>query len=165
VLPGEKPQDQATAAPGAAPQSDGPTPPPEDEPSGAKKGRFWTWIAAGTAAALGVAAVAVGLSAKSKYDELDDRCGEGQVGFCSDDDVSSVETRAVVTDVLWPMALAAGITAGVLFFIEAPPKTHTMEETDDLLDDEELEDDLVKSWRVTPVAGSGVYGLGAELTY
>lgn len=126
--------------------------------------RIWTWVAAGTAAALGISALVVGLSAKSKFDELEDRCGPDQLGVCQQDEVDSVKGRAIATDVLWGTALAAGVAAGVLYFLEKPKSAAEKEKN--LLDDEEVEDDsIVRRLRLTPVAGGGSYGLGAQLNY
>lgn len=138
-------------------------PPPKKEPKVArkKKGRFWTWVVLGGAAALAVSALVVGLSAQSKFDELNDGCKPN----CSSSDVDSVRTRAVATDILWGTALAAGITAGVLYFLEGRGSRSGSRKRDDLKDVEEENDDLVKSFRVSPLVGAGTYGLGAEIRY
>lgn len=188
-VPGEAP------APAPPPP---PPPPPEPAPSAAadaaqeqtlrqddkglldeapRRRRLWTWVAAGTAAALGVSALVVGLSAQSKFNELEDRCGADTGGLCSGSDVDSVKTRALVTDVLWGSALAAGITAGVLFFVEGRGKAERegatpgggggggAEEPRDEDADREVDDDFVRSIEVTPVIGAGRYGLGAALRF
>lgn len=140
--------------------------PLKDPSEGApQKRRLWTWVAAGTAAALGVSALVVGLSAKSKFDELDDRCGEGQSGVCGQGDVDSVKARAIATDVLWGAGLAAAATAVVLYFVEQPHGANAPERDDNLLEEEVEDDSLVKNLQVAPVAGSGVYGLAAQLSY
>lgn len=138
-------------------------PPPKKEPKVArkKKGRFWTWVVLGGAAALAVSALVVGLSAQSKFDELNDGCKPN----CASSDVDSVRTRAVATDILWGTALAAGITAGVLYFLEGRGSSSGSRKRDDLKDVEEENDDLVKSFRVSPLVGAGTYGLGAEIRY
>jgi hypothetical protein len=84
-------------------------------------GRTWTWIAGGSAVALAGAAAVVGLSMQSKFDSLNQSCGsasgESYQG-CSDSDIQSVATRRNVANVLWGLAGAAAVTAGVLFFVE-----------------------------------------------
>jgi tetratricopeptide (TPR) repeat protein len=132
-----------------------------------RRKRFWTWVALGSAGALAVSAIVVGLSAQSKYDELKDDCAP----YCANSEVDSVRARAVATDVLIGTAIAAGVTAGVLFFLEgrgasessspSPSKQPDIKE-DDLGEDN---DDLVKSFRITPVVGAKTYGIGAEIRY
>lgn len=130
-----------------------------DDDSG-HKGRFWTWIAAGSAGALALGALVVGLNAQSKFDELETTCKPA----CADSDVSAVKTRAVVADVLWGFAGAALVTAAVLFFVEGSsgvtPKGNEKKK-DPLLDD----DDLVKSIRFAPMFGRGGFGVGATIRY
>jgi tetratricopeptide (TPR) repeat protein len=129
-----------------------------------KRGRFWTWVALGAAGALAVSALVVGLSAQSKFDEVND---SGCKPNCSDDDVDSIRARAIATDVLWGTALAAGITAGVLFFLEGRGggSSESKKKDDDLKDLEEESDELVKSFKVTPLVGAGTYGLGADIRF
>lgn len=140
----------------------------KEQPVEAKpRKRFWTWVLAGSAAALGVSALVVGISAQSKYSELEDSCGA--TGSCSDSDVDSVRSRAIATDVLWGTALAAGIAAGVLYFLEGRGESRgggSVPEPDEPEDDEEEEeDDLVKRFRIAPMLGGGTVGLGAEIRY
>lgn len=165
VLPGEKPP-PAIAAVGVAGAGTEGTTPPADQTE--EKGRLWTWVAAGTAAALGISALVVGLSAQSKYDELSDRCGPDAAGLCPQGDVDSVNTRAIVTDVLWGTALAAGITAVVLFFVEGGggSKERPAGDIDEQIEEEEEEEDeLVHDIQLAPVAGAGTVGLGALLRF
>jgi len=161
LLPGETPPAVAALPPPTVAKDPDPNPykVPTDEPQVKKRGRFWTWIVLGGAGALAVSALVVGLSAQSKFDELKDSCGSN----CSDDDVSSVRTRAVATDILWGTALAAGITAGVLFFVEG--RGGGTEKRDELKDIEEESDELVKSFKITPLVGAGTYGLGADIRF
>ena len=162
LLPGETPPAVAALPPLKVAKDPAPNNPykvPTDEPQVKKRGRFWTWIVLGGAGALAVSALVVGLSAQSKFDELKDSCGSN----CSDDDVSSVRTRAVATDILWGTALAAGITAGVLFFVEG--RGGGTEKRDELKDIEEESDELVKSFKITPLVGAGTYGLGADIRF
>lgn len=194
-LPGEEP------APVAPPP---PPPPPAPDPAAAgaaesgqapatpndatglldeapRRRRVWTWVAAGTAAALGVSALVLGLSAQSKYSELEDRCGPDTGGLCAQGDVDSVRTRAVVTDVLWGSALAAGITSAVLFFVEGRGRSErgaanpdqgggdrpggaAPEPRDDGAD-RDVDDDFVRSIDLTPVLGAGRYGFGAVVRF
>jgi len=162
VLPGEE-----VAKPKAVPEK-GETPvpaePEEDEETG-RRGRFYTWIAAGAAGALALSALVVGLNAQSKYDELKGTCGATKT--CDPDEADSVKTRAVVADVLWGTAAAAAITAGVLFFLEG--RSSAKEEKRDPMegDDEEDEEepDLSQRIRISPLVGGGTYGIGAKLDF
>jgi tetratricopeptide (TPR) repeat protein len=99
----------------ATPPSVAAGPPTESKPGG----RFYTWIAAGTAGALGAAGLTVGLLARSKYNDLRDGCGQTAEG-CSDGDIDGVRGRALWTNVLLGASAAALATAGVLWFVETP---------------------------------------------
>ena len=78
-----------------------------------------TWIAAGSAAAFGLAAAVMGISASTAFDSLDQTCG--QVGGCPDEEVKTVETRAMVTDILLGLTAASAISAIILYFVEREP--------------------------------------------
>ena len=83
-------------------------------------GRKWTWIAAGSAVAFGAGAITAGLVMQSKYDSLNRSCGSAsptQLG-CSEADIGGVATRRNVANVMWALAGASAVTAGVLFFVE-----------------------------------------------
>ena len=104
-------------APSAAPPSVSATAPPPSPPDSA--GRFYTWIAAGTAVALGAAGLTFGLLARSRYDDLHDGCGATTEG-CAAKDVDGVRGRALAANVLLGASAAALATAGVLWFLETP---------------------------------------------
>jgi tetratricopeptide (TPR) repeat protein len=128
------------------------------------KGRFWTWIAAGSAGALAVGALVVGLNAQSKYDDLETRCAPN----CAASEVDSVRTRATVADVLWGLTAAAAVTAGVLFFLEQPrERGERPAEPAEPAEEEERDDEeeIARRIRFAPIFGSGGFGLGAELRY
>ena len=126
----------------------------EDETE--KPKRFYTWIAAGSAAALALSGLVVGLNAQSKYDELMDRCA-GVGNGCTESEVDSVKTRAMVADVLFGVAGAAAITAGVLYFLEG--------RSSDGEQAEQKSTSLRKRIRVSPVAGQGTYGLSGTIKF
>jgi hypothetical protein len=163
VLPSEA---AATAKTVKTPAGAGDIPPTTPEPvdeGGGRSYRLYTWIAAGAAGALALSALIVGLNAQSKFDELSDTCKPA----CSDSDVDSVKTRALITDVLWGTAAAAAATAVVLYFVEgrtlrsepeSPGKKYYEEE-------EEEEEDFVHRLQISPVMGQGTYGLGARLSF
>ena len=131
----------------------------EEEGSGEeeeKPKRFYTWIAAGSAAALALSGLVVGLNAQSKYDELMDRCS-GVGNGCTDSEVDSVKTRALVADLLFGVAGAAAITAGVLYFLEGRSSSEEKAQ--------ENSASLRRRIRVSPVAGQGTYGLSADIKF
>ena len=90
-------------------------------------GRKWTWVAAGSAVVFSAGAIAAGVLMQSKYDSLNSSCGSAspnQLG-CSGSDVSGVTTRRNVANVMWALAGASAVTAGILFFVEGHPVTVT----------------------------------------
>jgi len=162
ALPTDKPVETDK---GTEDNTGGTSTPPEtdDEEGGGRKGRFYTWIAAGAAGALALSALIVGLNAQSKYDELDGECAPK----CDPADVDSVKTRAVVTDVLWGTAAAAAVAAGVLWWLEGRNLPDDEEERRGPVEgeDEDSDDDLVKRFRIAPIIGGGTYGLGADIRF
>jgi len=153
VLPGEK-----VEKPEPKPDEGGataPTPPPEDKP--ARKGRLWTWITLGAAGALALSALVVGLNAQSRFDELSDSCKPS----CATSDVDSVKTRAIAADVLWGTAAAAAVTATILFFVEGR-STRTEKEPGEGGEEETVSK---RRFRLTPVVGTGRYGLNAGFQF
>jgi hypothetical protein len=153
VLPGEvveKPPEQ--------PKPEAPTPPPPPEQPH-KTRRLWTWVAAGTAGALAITALVLGLNAQSKYDELKDQCQD----HCFDrqSDIDSVRSRAIATDVLWGVAAAAAVTSVVLFFVEGRQiKKETKEPGGS--DEEET---TTRRFQLNPIMRSGRYGLNAGFRF
>jgi hypothetical protein len=134
-----------------------------------RRKRFWTWIAAGGAGVLAVSAVIMGLAAQSKYDDLDSSCGKTR--SCTDDQVDSVKTRAIATDILMASAIAAGVTATVLYFLEGKgASAGSMDDEGEkgLGDDEEEDGDLVrvlKGVKMAPLVGGGTVGAGAVFRF
>jgi hypothetical protein len=84
-------------------------------------GRKWTWVAAGTTVAFVGAAAIAGSMMQSKYDDLRNSCGTAAGANwtgCSSSQVSSLDTRKNIANVLWGLSAAATVTTGVLFFVE-----------------------------------------------
>jgi hypothetical protein len=157
------PSEQKPVAPVTAAEDEeegGAIPPAEEEEEEetGKSKRFYTWIAAGAAGALALSALVVGLNAQSKYDELSDTCKPN----CPQSDVDSVETRALVTDILWGTAAAAAVTAGVLYFLEG--RKLKGEERSTPVEGED-EEEVMNRVRVTPVVGGGTFGVGANVRF
>ena len=86
-------------------------------------GHKWTWVAAGATVLLTGTAAIVGLSVNSRFDKLKNSCGSGSTmkSGCSDSDISLLRTRKTTANVLWGLAGAAAVTAGVLFYVEGRP--------------------------------------------
>lgn len=104
-----------------------PAPPPAPARAGtsapvttrdAAGGRLWTWIVGGGAIALGGASAVLWISAKDEFDELDAECND--MGGClrAETDVSTLETLETAHQVTLGLAIAAGIGAVALFFVE-----------------------------------------------
>ena len=96
--------------------------------SGLWMGRTWTWVAAGSAALFTVGAGIAGLAMQSKYDSLNKSCGSGSPPGgtgCKESDISAVTTRRNAANLMWALAGASAVTAGILFFVEGHPVTVT----------------------------------------
>jgi tetratricopeptide (TPR) repeat protein len=95
--------------------------------SGWWMGRTWTWVAVGSAALFSAGAGAAGLAMQSKYDSLNKACGSATSARpgCSESDINAVATRRNAANVMWALAGASAVTAGILFFVEGHPVTVT----------------------------------------
>ena len=96
---------------------------PVERSGGWLLGRRWTWVAGGAAVLFAGTAGIVGGMAQSRFSDLKKSCGKDNPSRpgCSEGDISSLQTRMTTANVLWGMAGAAAVTAGVLFFIEGRP--------------------------------------------
>jgi len=101
--------------------------PPAPEARGGWLGRKWAWVAAGGTVAFAAGAVAVGLATQSRFDSLKKSCGNTSPEHlgCGQNDIDGVITLRNTTNVLWGLAGAAGLTAGILFFVEDRPVSVT----------------------------------------
>ena len=83
-------------------------------------GRKWTWVAAGSAVVLAGSVAVVGGLAQSRFNDLKKSCGSASPdrAGCIESDINSLQTRMTTANVLWGLAGAAAVTAGVLFFVE-----------------------------------------------
>lgn len=149
------PSPSVAAAPLPAPVT--PAPPASAPPK--NEDRFYTWIFTGAAAALGVGALVMGITTKNKYDSLEDECKPN----CKDSEVNSLKTRALVTDILAGGAVAAGITALVLYFVEGGSETSPNSGSNTA--PVGGSDDFSRRINFTPVVGAGTYGLQAGLRF
>jgi tetratricopeptide (TPR) repeat protein len=87
-------------------------------------GRTWTWVAAGTAVAAAGGAIVAGTMMKSKFNELDKKCGasSGQdFSGCGASDIRALDARKNTANVLWGVSVAALVTAGILYYFEGRP--------------------------------------------
>jgi hypothetical protein len=84
-------------------------------------------VAVGSAALFSAGAGTAGLAMQSKYDNLNKSCGSAspnQLG-CGESDLGAVSARRNAANVLWALAGASAVTAGILFFVEGHPVTVT----------------------------------------
>lgn len=87
-------------------------------------GRTWTWVAAGTAVAAAGGAIVAGTMMRSKFSELDRKCGAsaGQdYTGCSASDIHALDARKNTANILWGVSAAALVTAGFLYYFEGRP--------------------------------------------
>lgn len=86
-------------------------------PSVKKRGRLWTWVAAGSAVALAGVGIGFGLWAQSGYDEYVEVASTGTRARY-DTLKDAVPMRATVSTIGFATAGALAVTAAVLFFLE-----------------------------------------------
>jgi hypothetical protein len=101
----------ATATPAALDTSAAPAP-----PASGSSLRYLRWIGVGVTVALAGGAIATGLSASSKYDDLKGSCGATSAG-CSDSDIDGIKSRALLTNVLWGAAGVSAVATGLAFYL------------------------------------------------
>ena len=116
-----KQRQKKVAAP--KPQPAPPAPPPEKP-----RARVATWVVGGLGVGLLLGAVASGTVAYVRYNNLQNDCGGGfACPNVADLDArkSAGHTAALATDILWPIGVAAAVTAVVLYFYEVKkPASH-----------------------------------------
>jgi hypothetical protein len=88
-------------------------------------GRRWTWVAAGSAVVLAGGAAFAGWQMQKKFDELDHQCGSASLAKQGCTDLSAVDLRKNVANVLWGLTAAAAVTTGILYFVEGHAVTVT----------------------------------------
>lgn len=114
AVPAPSPAPTSAGASGEAPAlASAPAVPPP--PSGSSL-RYLRWIGAGVTVALVGGAIASGLSASSRFDELERTCGTTAAG-CSTGDIDGLKSRALLTNILWGAAGVAAIGTGVAFYL------------------------------------------------
>jgi hypothetical protein len=107
---------QTTANPAVVERRPSPAP---TSPNGVlSRQRWYFWAAAGGAAAFAAGAIAAGLSAGSRFNTLQGSCGQTTAG-CTDDQINSVTSRETLANVLWALAGASAVGAGVAFYIDS----------------------------------------------
>jgi hypothetical protein len=95
--------------------------PPSPDSQGGWLGRKWTWVAVGSSLVLTAGAATAGLAMQARFAELDGRCGSSagtHYTGCSSGDLDALNLRRNAANVLWGLAAASGVTAGILFFVE-----------------------------------------------
>jgi hypothetical protein len=90
-------------------------------------GRKWTWVAASSAVVLAAGAAIAGAAMQSKFDSLNSSCGttSARQQGCTQSDLNTLDTRKNAANIMWGLAGAAVVTAGVLFYVEGRPVTVT----------------------------------------
>ena len=78
---------------------------------------WYFWTAAAATVLFTGGAIAAGLSADGRYSDLENGCGM-TADHCSDSQINAVRSRATLANVLWILAGASAVTAGVTFFID-----------------------------------------------
>jgi tetratricopeptide (TPR) repeat protein len=98
-----------------APGTDVTVAPQPGQPSGSSL-RYLRWVGVGVTLALAGGAIATGLSASSKFDDLKGSCGSTSAG-CARSDIDGVKSRALVTNLLWGATGVAAIATGLAFYL------------------------------------------------
>jgi Tetratricopeptide repeat len=88
----------------------------EAQPSSSWK-KWAPWVGVGITAALGVASIIEGLSARSSFSDLQAGCG--QTKTCTDSQVDGVRSKATVTNVLLGLTAASAVATGVVFYFSS----------------------------------------------
>ncbi len=82
-------------------------------------GRKWyVWTAAGGTVAFAAGAIVAGLSANSRFNDLQSSCGQTAAG-CSESQIDTVKSRAMLTNVLWVLAGASAVATGVSLYVDS----------------------------------------------
>jgi hypothetical protein len=84
-------------------------------------GRLWTWIAGGTAIALGATSIGLWLASDAEYDEQYENCHPdgASESICAEEAVDSIwEDLQTASYVTGGFAIGAGVAAVALFFLE-----------------------------------------------
>jgi Tetratricopeptide repeat len=88
----------------------------EAQPSSSWK-KWAPWVGVGITAALGVASIIEGLSARTSFSDLQAGCG--QTKTCTDSQVDGVRSKATVTNVLLGLTAASAVATGVVFYFSS----------------------------------------------
>jgi hypothetical protein len=88
----------------------------EAQPSSSWK-KWAPWLGVGITAALGVASIIEGLSARTSFSNLQAGCG--QTKTCTDSQVDGVRAKATVTNVLLGLTAASAVATGVVFYFSS----------------------------------------------
>jgi len=106
----------APAPPPPATIETAPVAPPAPENAFASK-PWYFWTAAAATVAFTGGAIAAGLSANGKYNDLENGCGM-TTERCADSQINEVQSRATLANVLWILAGASALATGVTFYID-----------------------------------------------
>jgi tetratricopeptide (TPR) repeat protein len=101
-----------------------PPPPPKPKKKPAPKGRNRLIAGAATSGGLAVTAIVTGIMAQSKHSTFEDAANSASV---REDARDSGKTLALVTDILWVGAIAAGSYTAYYYFTEYKPNKERMD--------------------------------------
>jgi len=92
-------------------------PPPSEPPPRVPVPRWLAWAGGAVTVVLGVSAIATGLSASSRFDNLKNSCGQTSAG-CSSDQISGVKSRDHAATILWVLAAATAVSTGIVVYVD-----------------------------------------------
>jgi Tfp pilus assembly protein PilF len=88
---------------------------PAPKPAGSSL-PYLRWVGSGLTLALVSGAIVSGLSASSKFSDLQKSCGATSAG-CSAGEIDSLKSRALMTNILWGAAGVAAVGTGIAFYL------------------------------------------------
>jgi hypothetical protein len=112
------PDDAAATEPSAEPEPEPDTAPAQEEATGKKGGRVWTWVMLGAGAAIAAGGGVVGGLSMKREDDLLAECVGKHCDESLQGDADTIRTMNLTADILYGVGAAAIITGIVLFFVE-----------------------------------------------
>ena len=91
--------------------------PPQSSPN-LPMPRWVPWTLGAATVAVGTVAIIAGLSASSRFDDLNSTCGRTAQG-CATSDIDDVRSRARRANILWALTGAAAVATGVTVYVNA----------------------------------------------
>ena len=91
--------------------------PPDHQLNWWSRQKWYFWAAAGATVAFSTGAIAAGLSADSRFSDLQNSCGTTLAG-CTESQIDTVKSRADLANVFWILAAASAVGTGVSLYVE-----------------------------------------------